>query len=135
MATSESLPPTTSSPPTETYEEEWYLKDVEFSGRRTKIVTQNLNGPCSFIAICTPPTRTSSLESSRSRRALLGNVLLLRGDIELASQRESVTYEYMAQLVGDYLLTHCPGVDVGAALSIMPLTTRAPHSFLYMLFR
>lgn len=40
------------------YEEEWYLKDVEFNGRKTKIITQNLNGPCSFIAICMyPPTR------------------------------------------------------------------------------
>lgn len=54
----------------------------------------------------------------------IGNALLLRGDIELAAQRESVTYEYMAQRVGDYLLDNCPDVDVTAALSIMPLTTR-----------
>jgi hypothetical protein len=44
---------TSTTPPSETYEEEWYLKDVEFNGRKLKIITQNLNGPCSFIAICT----------------------------------------------------------------------------------
>jgi hypothetical protein len=106
------------------YQEEWYLKDITFDGRRTKIITQNLNGPCSFIAICTSYPVHALHVPLLTCRLMPGNVLLIRGDIELAAQRESVTYEYMAQRVGDYLLDHCPGVDVGAALSIMPLTTR-----------
>ncbi|KAG1735291.1 uncharacterized protein EDB91DRAFT_1144738 [Suillus paluster] len=87
----------------------WYLKEIAFgsteSKRKLKIITQNFNGPCSFIAIC--------------------NILLLRGQIEiLPYERGTVSYEFLAQLVGEYLLMSCPDIDVSAALSIMPSTTK-----------
>ncbi|EKM57873.1 uncharacterized protein PHACADRAFT_116301 [Phanerochaete carnosa HHB-10118-sp] len=92
-------------------EEVWYLKEIHFKPdpdappRRFKIVTQNFNGPCSFIAIC--------------------NILILRGCITiLPSDRASVSYEQLAQLVGEYLLTSCPDVDISAALSVMPVTRK-----------
>ncbi|KAJ6611165.1 hypothetical protein B0H10DRAFT_2165920 [Mycena sp. CBHHK59/15] len=89
--------------------EVWYLKRISFgtsdSKQDVKIVTQNFNGPCSFIAIC--------------------NILILRGDIQiLPADRVTVSYEFLAQLVGEYLLTHAPDVDISAALSIMPLTQK-----------
>ncbi|OBZ72147.1 Protein FAM63A [Grifola frondosa] len=92
-------------------EEVWYLKDIYFRPepdtppKHFKIVTQNFNGPCSFIAIC--------------------NILILRGHIEiLPRDRTSVTYDFLSQLVAEYLLTACPDVDISAALSIMPVTRK-----------
>ena len=108
----------------------WYLKKIDFtspsSGARRKynIITQNYNGcvftpvilswvpdtydgnrPCSFIAIC--------------------NILILREQIEiLPRDRRSVTYDFLAQLVGEHILLTAPRVDVSAALAMMPLTTR-----------
>ncbi|KAG2114837.1 hypothetical protein DEU56DRAFT_841746 [Suillus clintonianus] len=87
----------------------WYLKEIAFGSaetkRRLKIITQNFNGPCSFIAIC--------------------NILILRGEIEvLPYERGTVSYEFLAQLLGEYLLMSCPDIDVSAALSIMPSTTK-----------
>ncbi|KAG8212813.1 hypothetical protein J3R82DRAFT_11106 [Butyriboletus roseoflavus] len=89
--------------------EVWYLKAIVFgsgeSRRRLKIITQNFNGPCSFIAIC--------------------NILILRGHIEiLPHDRTTVSYEFLSQLVGEYLLTNCPDIDISSALSIMPSTTK-----------
>ncbi|KAJ7692138.1 hypothetical protein B0H17DRAFT_1062018 [Mycena rosella] len=87
----------------------WYLKKISYgtsdSKQDIKIVTQNFNGPCSFIAIC--------------------NILILRGDIQiLPPDRVAVSYEFLSQLLGEYLLTHAPDVDISAALSIMPLTQK-----------
>ncbi|KAG2744741.1 hypothetical protein P692DRAFT_20744039 [Suillus brevipes Sb2] len=87
----------------------WYLKEIAFgrteTKRRLKIITQNFNGPCSFIAIC--------------------NILILRGQIKvLPYERGTVSYEFLSQLVGEYLLMSCPDIDVTAALSIMPSTTK-----------
>jgi hypothetical protein len=76
-----------------------------FSKRHVKIITQNFNGPCSFIAIC--------------------NILILRGQIEiLPHDRTTVSYEFLSQLVGEYLLNNCPDIDISATLSIMPSTTK-----------
>ncbi|KAI0290353.1 hypothetical protein BC826DRAFT_913221 [Russula brevipes] len=92
------------------HEEVWYLKSIDFTSpsgvtRRYNIITQNYNGPCSFIAIC--------------------NILILREQIEiLPPNRTSVSYEFLAQLVGEHILLTAPGVDVSAALSMMPLTTK-----------
>ncbi|KAH8094508.1 hypothetical protein BXZ70DRAFT_908913 [Cristinia sonorae] len=95
-------------------EEVWFLKEITFryppnstdaAPKRVKIITQNFNGPCSFIAIC--------------------NILILRGDIEILPYgRENVSYEFLSQLVGEYLLLTCPDVDISAALSIMPYTRK-----------
>ncbi|KIJ62931.1 hypothetical protein HYDPIDRAFT_182584 [Hydnomerulius pinastri MD-312] len=90
-------------------EEPWNLKEIIYgvgeTRRRVKIITQNLNGPCSFIAIC--------------------NILILRGNIEiLPYDRPNVSYEYLSQLVGEYLLLSSPDIDISAALSIMPTTTK-----------
>ncbi|EGN99424.1 hypothetical protein SERLA73DRAFT_182396 [Serpula lacrymans var. lacrymans S7.3] len=87
----------------------WYLKEIMFgvgsSRRNVKIVTQNFNGPCSFIAIC--------------------NILLLRGNIEIQpNDRTIVSYEFLSQLVGEHLLMTCPGIDISSVLSIMPTTTK-----------
>lgn len=96
----------------ESLDELWYLKDiifkpddVESAPRTLKIITQNYNGPCSFIAIC--------------------NILILRGDIEiLPPERTTVSYDFLSRLVGEYLLTSSPHVDTSAALSIMPVTRK-----------
>ncbi|KAF9231326.1 hypothetical protein BU15DRAFT_56276 [Melanogaster broomeanus] len=89
--------------------EVWYLKEIVFgtgdSKRRVQIITQNFNGPCSFIAIC--------------------NILILRGNIQiLPYNRLAVSYEFLSQLVGEYLLMNSPDIDISAALSIMPTTTK-----------
>ncbi|KAI0750138.1 hypothetical protein C8Q80DRAFT_1100614 [Daedaleopsis nitida] len=92
-------------------EEIWYLKEISYrpdpesSPRRYKIITQNFNGPCSFIAIC--------------------NILILREWIQiLPFERTTVSYDYLSQLVAEYLLTAHPDVDISAALSIMPATRK-----------
>ena len=52
-----------------------------------------------------------------------GNILILRGELEiLPPDRTTVSYEFLSQLVAEYLLTTCPDVDISAALSIMPYT-------------
>ncbi|KAF8965798.1 hypothetical protein BDZ97DRAFT_1811069 [Flammula alnicola] len=85
--------------------EVWYLKDIKFHGKDLRIITQNFNGPCSFLAIC--------------------NILILRGNIDIQPRtRKTVSYEFLSQLVAEYLLTTSPDVDVSAALSIMPYTQR-----------
>ncbi|ESK86037.1 protein fam63a-like [Moniliophthora roreri MCA 2997] len=89
--------------------EVWYLKDIEFgegnAKKWVKIITQNYNGPCSFIAIC--------------------NILILRGKIEIQPpMRRTVSYEFLSHLVAEYLLLNCPEVDVSAALSILPYTQK-----------
>lgn len=85
--------------------EVWYLKPITFAGRHIRIITQNFNGPCSFIAIC--------------------NILILRGDLEiLPSGRTTVSYDHLSRLVADYLLRASPDVDISAALSIMPYTLK-----------
>ncbi|KAI0363849.1 hypothetical protein BV20DRAFT_82199 [Pilatotrama ljubarskyi] len=92
-------------------EEVWYLKEISFKSdvdgppRRYKIITQNYNGPCSFIAIC--------------------NILILREQIQiLPFERTTVSYDYLSRLVAEYLLSACPDVDISAALSIMPATRK-----------
>ncbi len=113
------------------HEEVWYLKSIDFTSpsgetRTCNVITQNYNGcvyhryyfiflrvtrpgrPCSFIAIC--------------------NILILRGQIEiLPPDRKSVSYEFLAQLVGEHILLTAPDVDVSGALSMMPLTTSEAH--------
>ncbi|KAI0029420.1 hypothetical protein K488DRAFT_56416 [Vararia minispora EC-137] len=90
-------------------EEVWFLKEIAFFARGEmrmyKVITQNFNGPCSFIAIC--------------------NILILRDQICIEPpNRASVSYDYLAQLVAEHLLLSAPDVDISAALSIMPLTTQ-----------
>ncbi|KAJ6578055.1 hypothetical protein B0H19DRAFT_985595 [Mycena capillaripes] len=89
--------------------EVWYLKKISYGTTDTrqevKIVTQNFNGPCSFIAIC--------------------NILILRGVIQiLPPDRVTVSYEFLSQLVGEYLLKRHEDVDTSAALSMLPLTQK-----------
>ena len=60
--------------------------------------------PCSFIAIC--------------------NILILREQIEILSPgHKTVSYDFLAQLVGEHILLTVPEVHMSAVLSIMPLTT------------
>ena len=52
-----------------------------------------------------------------------GNILILRGDLEiLPLGRKTVSYEFLSQIVAEYLLRASPDVDISAALSIMPYT-------------
>lgn len=52
-----------------------------------------------------------------------GNILILRGDIEiLPADRPSVSYEQLSQLLAEYLLRTCPDVDISSALTTMPVT-------------
>ncbi|CAG8552220.1 11373_t:CDS:2 [Acaulospora morrowiae] len=74
---------------------EYQLKAIEWDDpssretRRLKVITQNENGPCPLLALC--------------------NVLLLRGVIEIKPyDRPSVTYDYLVELLGDYLLKTIP---------------------------
>jgi hypothetical protein len=73
---------------------EYVLKSIEWKDprhaptdppRQLKIIAQNENGPCPLLALC--------------------NVLLLRGDIEIGTERSTVSYEYLVDLIGDVLLT------------------------------
>ncbi|KAF6746154.1 hypothetical protein DFP72DRAFT_637193 [Ephemerocybe angulata] len=89
--------------------EVWGLKEIRYGPKDNKkafkVITQNFNGPCSFIAIC--------------------NILILRGDIVIEPrERKSVSYEFLSQLVAESLLLRSPEVDISDALSIMPLTQR-----------
>ena len=78
--------------------------------------------PCSFIAIC--ELRLFSRATCPLFHWAQGNILILRGHIEiLPHDRTTVSYEFLSQLVGEYLLTNCPDIDISAALSIMPSTT------------
>ncbi|CCA71587.1 hypothetical protein PIIN_05524 [Serendipita indica DSM 11827] len=90
---------------------EWGLKEIlwppePWDGqpqRRVRIVTQNTNGPCSFIAIC--------------------NILIMRGAITIRPRdRRSASYEYLAGLVGDYLVNNVMDVDLDAVFSVLPKT-------------
>ncbi|VDC04943.1 unnamed protein product [Peniophora sp. CBMAI 1063] len=98
-----------SSARTPTREEEqplvWNLKEIEFNGARRKIVMQDTGGPCSFLAIC--------------------NILILRGHLPIDPPgRTSVSYNYLSTHLAEHLLSSAPDVDIGAALSVMPLTIK-----------
>ncbi|KAI9013779.1 hypothetical protein CLU79DRAFT_768696 [Phycomyces nitens] len=72
---------------------DWYNHDKK-QPRTIRIVTQNENGPCPLVAIC--------------------NVLLLREEITiLPPDREMVTFEYLIERLGDYLLNHEPAEQTG----------------------
>jgi hypothetical protein len=44
---------------------------------------------------------------------MIGNVLLLRGDIKIKPyDRSSVTYDFLVELLGDYLLKSIPQGEV-----------------------
>ena len=52
-----------------------------------------------------------------------GNILILRGNINIQPpERRTVSYEFLSQLVAEYLLASSPDVDISAALSVMPYT-------------
>jgi ubiquitin carboxyl-terminal hydrolase MINDY-1/2 len=129
----------------------WYLKEIPFdlkgkgTAKKLKIITQNYNGYVTCLVVCTLPL-ISLLDLARSLPSvstvtvfwhgygpdtliITGNILILRGDIVIEPEnRVTVSYEFLCQLVGEYLLTNCPGVDVSAALSIMPLTQSMPFA-------
>ncbi|KZO91559.1 hypothetical protein CALVIDRAFT_488894, partial [Calocera viscosa TUFC12733] len=92
---------------------EWYLKEVQWSmtghpADKTpiRIITQEINGSCSLIALCDA-----------------GNALILKGDIEiLPPTRTSVSYDYLSSLVATFLLTNRESSSLAAALSALPST-------------
>ncbi|KAG6907381.1 hypothetical protein DXG01_009110 [Tephrocybe rancida] len=55
----------------------------------------------------------------------MGNILIIRGNILIEPPtRATVSYEFLSQLVAEYLLKHSPNVDISDALSIMPHTQK-----------
>jgi len=91
--------------------DQWNLKSIPWPPKTSKskrIITQNLNGPCSLIAIC--------------------NILILQNNIEiLPPDRPSVSYEYLSSLLADFLLASASSAsagDLSAALSRLPDTQR-----------
>jgi ubiquitin carboxyl-terminal hydrolase MINDY-1/2 len=117
--------------------EAWYLKDIKFDGQHYRIITQNFNGcvrrnitTCALI-IQYPADPAHSLQYVRALylvseivgRVYVGNILILRGHITIQPpSRGTVSYEFLSQLVAEYLLTTSSDVDISAALSIMPQT-------------
>ncbi|KAG6872728.1 hypothetical protein C0995_007131 [Termitomyces sp. Mi166 len=78
----------------------WYLKKIIFKGKPLQIITQNFNG-------------------------YHRNILIMRGNIIIEPPtRTTVSYEFLSQLVAEYLLKHSPNVDISDALSIMPHTQK-----------
>ncbi|KAI9483456.1 MAG: hypothetical protein EXX96DRAFT_479020 [Benjaminiella poitrasii] len=72
--------------------DEYLVKTIEWRNKKVRIITQNENGPCPLVAIC--------------------NVLFLRGDLDIQPpDRELVTFEYLVDRLGDYLLTRAPGAN------------------------
>ncbi|KZV77294.1 hypothetical protein PENSPDRAFT_621683 [Peniophora sp. CONT] len=68
----------------------------------------NFDRPCSFLAIC-----------------MQGNILILRGHLPIEPPgRTSVSYNYLSTHLAEHLLSSAPDVDIGAALSVMPLTIK-----------
>jgi hypothetical protein len=52
-----------------------------------------------------------------------GNILILRDNIQVGPpNRTSVSYEYLSNLVAEYLLTSSIEADPSSALSILPAT-------------
>jgi len=124
--------------------EVWYLKDILFGPpgeekKEYKIITQNFNGyapyipvcldfisvcrPCSFIAICKPHTYWVVVSKETDENVYIGNILILRDNITiLPPERRTVSYEFLSQLVAEYLLKSSPDVDISSALEIMPYT-------------
>ncbi|KAG5342339.1 hypothetical protein C0989_002810 [Termitomyces sp. Mn162] len=81
----------------------WYLKKIVFKGKPLQIITQNFNG----------------------YDLAFRNILIMRGNIIIEPPaRTTVSYEFLSQLVAEYLLKHSPNVDISDALSIMPHTQK-----------
>lgn len=79
--------------------------------REIRVLTQNANGPCSLLA--------------------LANALILRGSIHIPADRQSIDYDQLASLIGDFLVERvrsqppgAPSLSLSAALDILPTTTR-----------
>ena len=121
--------------------EAWYLKEIKFGGQHYRIITQNFNGcvKSTYITNATcalimqfPTDLAHSLLYVRTLHLVflktlmtsyIGNILILRGHINIQPpSRVTVSYEFLSQLVAEYLLTTSSDVDISAALSIMPHT-------------
>ena len=54
-----------------------------------------------------------------------GNILIMRGVITIRPRdRRSAGYEYLAGLVGDYLVNNVVDVDLDTVFSVLPKTQR-----------
>ncbi|KAF7294049.1 MINDY-DUB domain-containing protein [Mycena kentingensis (nom. inval.)] len=92
-------------------EELWHLKTISFGTgdikEEVRIITQVL-----LLGVV-----------GRKLNLVAGNILIMRGDIKiLPPDRPSVSYDFLSQLLAEYLLLRVPDVDISAALSMMPLT-------------
>ncbi|KAG0148556.1 hypothetical protein CROQUDRAFT_714418 [Cronartium quercuum f. sp. fusiforme G11] len=94
-------------------DERWWIKQIFWppfpppgtQPRLVSIIMQNLNGPCSLLAIC--------------------NILLLRGSINLPGppNRNSISFQTLSSVLADYLVHHSPDPEhLNTALSVIPST-------------
>jgi hypothetical protein len=72
------------------------------------------NGPCPLVAIGKETIYLTVITYVWTLTSILvkGNVLLLRGDIQISPfDRPSVTFEYLASQLGNYLLSGSPSAS------------------------
>ncbi|KND00931.1 uncharacterized protein SPPG_04033 [Spizellomyces punctatus DAOM BR117] len=107
-------PPQSDLPAQQSADKSYRLKPITYldprtdTPRRLKIITQNRNGPCPLLALC--------------------NVLLLRGDIEIRYERDEVDYEYIVELIGDWLTTRLPLSSPNASSPTSPSFSSVRHT-------
>jgi hypothetical protein len=58
------------------------LKRIHIQNISLKILTQNKNGPCPLLAICTYPL-------------IIGNVLILQGELKIPPEKTDISYEHL----------------------------------------
>jgi hypothetical protein len=99
------------TPPSD--KDQYLVKTIDWKNQKVRIITQN--GKDSFfacISIVFIKLTDTILENGPCPLVAICNVLFLRGDLEIQpSDREMVTFEYLVDRLGDYLLNHAPTDD------------------------
>ncbi|KAJ2956152.1 hypothetical protein NQZ79_g7946 [Umbelopsis isabellina] len=106
----EATPQETTDRTTAEQTDEYLLKEIDWinpktgAEKRVKIITQNIAiGKQQII------THKFAHRDSLAILGITGNVLILRGDIRITPfDRPTVTFEYLASQLGDYLLRRSP---------------------------
>lgn len=134
----------TEEPTTTGLEDVWYLKEILWSiephvpKKHVKIITQNFNGLRFLLClryhlivffnikvhVLSSPYVSDILNGLvKCSNTPSGNILILRDQIHLEpAGRVSVSYEYLSNIVAEYLLSSPSESDPASALSILPVT-------------
>ncbi|CAO3625558.1 unnamed protein product [Cunninghamella blakesleeana] len=93
----------------------YYLKTIDWkdfdngTSKIVRIILQNENGPCPLVSIC--------------------NVLLIRGDIQIRPfERSTITFDYLVECLGDYLLNHAPNDEKLPNSNSLPKLSSSPSN-------